>query len=82
MSLSKELRDHEGNTHRDGFPCVRCRAADEIEHLQMMMLAIADQLEDGFPKTAQMLAIEFMGPDNRAKSDPHNFNNRPRLGLD
>jgi hypothetical protein len=48
----------------------------------MMMLAIADQLEDGFPMTAQMLAIEFMGPDNRAKSDPHNFNNRPRLGLD
>jgi hypothetical protein len=32
-NLIAELRDHEGNGHRDGYLCVRCRAATRIEEL-------------------------------------------------
>lgn len=28
------LRDHEGSAHRDGFICVRCQAANEIDRLR------------------------------------------------
>jgi hypothetical protein len=31
--LVAELRDHDGNEHRDGFLCVRCIAANRIEEL-------------------------------------------------
>lgn len=38
IDIVDELRDHEGNAHRDRFICVRCRAADEIEQLRLRLL--------------------------------------------
>ena len=34
IDIVDELRGHEGNAHRDGFVCARCRGADEIERLR------------------------------------------------
>ena len=34
IDIVDELRAHEGNAHRDGFVCARCRGADEIERLR------------------------------------------------
>ncbi len=39
------LRDHDGNAHRDGFVCVRCQAANEIDKLREDIIAMRAEIQ-------------------------------------
>jgi hypothetical protein len=40
-----ELRNHDGNSHRDGFLCVRCRAANEIDRMREDINAMRAEIQ-------------------------------------
>lgn len=42
IDIVDELRSHDGSEHRDGFICVRCRGADEIDSLRTKIINLVD----------------------------------------
>lgn len=85
MDIVDELRSHDGREHRDGFICVRCRGADEIDKLRTLIINWVDAMEhdetpyDGtiYPRAVNALRMAVNRPfndrDMNRKRQPHDL---------